>query len=288
MTALRSATEATSTVRELDDRDLADLQRLVDTDPITNAVVAARIESAGTLRGERLGGALVGVGAPGDVRAACFFGGNMLPVGGGPDEWRALAAHAGSGPRRCSSIIAASDAVSTLWPLLAPHWGPARIIRACQPLLVTASPAAETPDPELRPARMQDIDRYLPAAAAMFAEELGAPAFRGSGRPAYRLRLAELIAAGRAFVRLDERGEVVFKAELAAVSRRTSQIQGVWVRPDCRGQGVATSAMAALIARALHIAPTVSLYVNDFNVPARRLYARLGLRQVGALSTILF
>ncbi|MCW2493476.1 MAG: family N-acetyltransferase, partial [Frankiales bacterium] len=35
-------------------------------------------------------------------------------------------------------------------------------------------------------------------------------------------------------------------------------------------------------------APTVSLYVNDFNTPARRMYDRLGMRQAGVLSTVLF
>jgi predicted GNAT family acetyltransferase len=46
--------------------------------------------------------------------------------------------------------------------------------------------------------------------------------------------------------------------------------------------------MAAVIEHALRLAPSVSLYVNDFNEPARRLYDRLGLREVGILSTVLF
>ena len=36
------------------------------------------------------------------------------------------------------------------------------------------------------------------------------------------------------------------------------------------------------------LAPTASLYVNEFNRPAQRLYARLGLRPVATLSTVLF
>jgi uncharacterized protein len=43
-----------------------------------------------------------------------------------------------------------------------------------------------------------------------------------------------------------------------------------------------------VVAHALRLAPWVSLYVNDFNLPARRLYERLGMREVGILSTVLF
>jgi hypothetical protein len=59
------------------------------------------------------------------------------------------------------------------------------------------------------------------------------------------------------------------------------------VRPDLRGRGIATSALAAVCQHALALAPTVSLYVNDFNTTALRLYARLGMRQVATLATVL-
>ena len=84
-------------------------------------------------------------------------------------------------------------------------------------------------------------------------------------------------------------GEVVFKAELAVVTPHTAQIQGVWVAPEWRGQGMATAAMAAVVRDVLRrVAPTASLYVNDYNVPAQRVYARCGFRPVGAFATVLF
>ena len=43
-------------------------------------------------------------------------------------------------------------------------------------------------------------------------------------------------------------------------------MQGVWVRPEYRGQGLAAPGMAAVVVEAARsIAPVVSLYVNDFN-----------------------
>jgi hypothetical protein len=47
--------------------------------------------------------------------------------------------------------------------------------------------------------------------------------------------------------------------------------------------------MAAVTRDALHrVAPTVSLYVNDYNAPARRVYARCGFTSAGEFATVLF
>ena len=48
-------------------------------------------------------------------------------------------------------------------------------------------------------------------------------------------------------------------------------------------------AMAATVRLArTHIAPVVSLYVNDFNTVARRTYESCGFRQYATFATVLF
>ena len=49
-----------------------------------------------------------------------------------------------------------------------------------------------------------------------------------------------------------------------------------------------SAALTSVLRYALTLAPTVSLYVNDYNVAARRLYTRLGMREVATLATVLF
>jgi hypothetical protein len=121
----------------------------------------------------------------------------------------------------------------------------------------------------------------------MFTEEVGISPVSGGAGAAYRARVAELVQAGRALARI-ENGRVVFKAEIGAASSRACQIQGVWVAPDRRGQGLSAPGVAAVaeIARE-RIAPIVSLYVNDYNSVARRCYEAVGFRAAGEFATVL-
>jgi predicted GNAT family acetyltransferase len=60
------------------------------------------------------------------------------------------------------------------------------------------------------------------------------------------------------------------------------------VAPEWRGRGLGTAAMSAVIRDALRrVAPSVSLYVNDYNHSARRVYERCGMRRVGTFATVL-
>ncbi|MBO0840600.1 MAG: GNAT family N-acetyltransferase, partial [Sciscionella sp.] len=170
----------------------------------------------------------------------------------------------------------------------ADEWGPAREVRADQPLLAMDTAPAIRQDPCVRQVRTDELDRYLPAAIAMFTEEVGVDPRTEDGGLGYRARVAELIAAGRAFARF-ERGEVVFKAEIGALSTTAGQIQGVWVHPDRRGRGLGARGTAAVAGRLVHeYRRTASLYVNSFNEPAIAAYRRVGFRQVGRYATVLF
>ena len=63
-------------------------------------------------------------------------------------------------------------------------------------------------------------------------------------------------------------------------------MQGVWLDPALRGRGLAAPAMAAVVQLARTMVPTVSLYVNDYNLPARATYARVGFETVGEFATV--
>jgi predicted GNAT family acetyltransferase len=272
--------------RLLEDRDAPALRELLDADPVANCFVASRVEVAG-VEPARLGAQVWGYGGA-RLEAACFAGANLVPIGSSPAALRWFAERARRQGRRCSSIVGPADAVRPLWEQLAPFWSTPREVRPVQPLLATSSPPPVPADPLVRQVRLDELNVLMPACVAMFTEEVGTSPLGPDGGASYRARVRDLVAAGRAYARIDG-GQVQFKAEIGAVSARACQIQGVWVHPAYRGRGLGTAGTAAVVRAALSsVAPVASLYVNDYNGPARAAYRRVGMTDVGTFMSVLF
>jgi hypothetical protein len=248
------------------------------------------VEALGTAA-SALGAPLWGFGSGSGLEAVCLAGANLIPFAAPGVERVAAAAFADRARRagrRCSTIVGPAASVEPLWELLAPQWGPARDHRPNQPLMAIDGPPGVPAEPRVRTVRPDELEVLMPAAVAMFTEEVGVSPLRVDGGAGYRARVAELVRAGQSLAWI-EKGEVLFKAEIGAVSRAVCQVQGVWVAPAYRGRGIGTAGTAAVVeyARAA-IAPVVSLYVNDFNAPARAAYRRVGFREVGRYASVLF
>jgi uncharacterized protein len=273
--------------RLLDDRDRAAALELCAADPVANVFVESRIRSLGLEPG-RLGAQIWGFEQDGRLVSLCYGGANLVPVQATTAAVAAFAERALRQGRRCSSIVGTSASVTELWGLLRPYWGPARDVRASQPLMAIEGPSPVTADPAVRRVLIDEIDNLLPASIAMFTEEVGISPLAGDGGASYRTRVAELIRSGRAFARIED-GRVIFKAEVGAATPSACQVQGVWVRPEFRGQGIAAPGMAAVVALSrAAISPVVSLYVNDFNAAGRATYLRAGFSEVGEFMSVLF
>ncbi len=278
----------TTPVRVLGAADLDSALALAERDPVVNVFVTSRLETAG-LSPRELGAEVWGYGDDTGLRALCYAGANLVTVEADADACRHFADRARRQGRHCSSIVGPAAAVEVLWNELVDAWGPAREVRIPQPLLaVDGESVAGTPDPAVRLVRPDEVDTLMPACLAMFTEEVGVSPVAGDGGALYRARVNELVCSGRAFARIED-GRVLFKAEIGAATSRACQVQGVWVDPELRGQGLASSGMAAVARAALRdIAPVVSLYVNDYNEPALRAYRAAGFGQVGELGSVLF
>jgi predicted GNAT family acetyltransferase len=274
-------------VRQLGEGDRGVVERFLDRDPYGAAQVAERIAVRG-LSWWRADGRIFAYGSRRTPEALCWSGAHLTPVLAEPPAVAAFADLLAAEERVCSSIVGRADAVLGLWERLARRWGRARDVRPDQPLLVADAPPSIQADPGVRLVRPDEMGLLFPAAVAMYTEEVGVSPLAEDGGRGYRARVVDLVRARRAYARFIG-GEVVFKAELAVVTRHTAQVQGVWVAPHWRGRGLASPAMAAVVRDALRrVAPSVSLYVNGYNTAARRVYERCGFRSAGTFATVLF
>ena len=255
-------------------------------DRAANVFVAARIVE-GSLRSSP--GAVMGHWNGNELAGLAWVSANVVPVELDDDGVAGVAQKIQRMRRQVASVFGPSAQVNGLWDRLGPGWGPVRAIRTHQPLLVTSTRPSTLGlelDDAVRPARPGEVDIVLPAAASMFTEEIGYPPYFGSDR-GYRASVSGLIRAGHTYVKVED-GEVVFKADVGSLALGCAQVQGVWLHPRLRGQGLSVPAMASVVEQVLDgPADEVSLYVNDFNVAARATYLRCGFREVGAFTTVL-
>jgi predicted GNAT family acetyltransferase len=267
--------------------DLEEFLELAARDPVVNAFAEYRARST-RLEPRLLAGEMWGRYDGGDLVAACHVGANMVPVECTPEDARAFAERALTRPRSIVTIVGLQDQVWPMWDVLAERWGPSRETRWDQPHMEIGGDPKIEPDPAVRRTTPDDFETLYPACVAMYSEEVGIDPESGGGGPIYRSRVRQLIGLGWSFARIED-GRVVFKAEVAHATAHAAQVQGVWVVPDRRGEGLAARGVAAVVAAVrAEIAPVTSLYVNIWNEPARRAYTRVGFEQTGTFATIMF
>jgi ribosomal protein S18 acetylase RimI-like enzyme len=274
-------------VRVLGPGDLTAALDVIAEDPVTN--VFAEYRSRITQLDPRwLGGEMWGYVDSGRLVSLCHVGANFVPVLATEEACDAFVRRAMRRRRSSATIVGPRQQVEWLWAGLEHVWDEPRELRWEQPHMVIDTAPRVRPDPLVRRTGPEDLETLYPACVAMYTEEVGVSPEGGDGRGLYHARVAQLVSRGWSFSRIED-GEVVFKAEVACATPSACQVQGVYVPPHRRGQGLATAGMAAVVEACLReIAPTVSLYVNGHNTAARLAYERVGFRQTGTFSTIMF
>lgn len=275
-----------SPVRALTREDRDEALEVCARDIAANVFVAARLVE-GALESQP--GSVLGYHEGGGLESLCWASANVVPVETTTHSRALYAERVRRWRRSCASLLGPSDQVVDLWRLLQPSWGEPRAVRPQQPLMGTRARPSDLGlplDPRVRPARADEVELVLPAARHMFTAEIGYPPYTGSGR-AYRTALSTMIERRHTYV-VVESGEVVFKADVGSVALGCAQLQGVWLTPRLRGEGLSLPAMAAVVEQVLaDVAPFATLYVNDFNGAARALYRRVGFADLGSFSTVL-
>lgn len=217
-------------------------------------------------------GRFVGLVEDRELRAVCHLGVNVVPSGRGCDAFARDVARAA--PRM---LIGESEAVSELWTAVRTRLPRPREDRPGQPVFAIDDPP-DGPPTGLREARLDDLARLVPACAAAHQEELGIDPLARDAE-GFRWRTRAQIEQGRSWLWIED-DVILFKAEASAWTPSAVQLQQVWVDPEARRHGYAERGLRDLCRRLLERAPTVCLFVRAENLPAIRLYEKVGMRHV--------
>lgn len=136
----------------------------------------------------------------------------------------------------------------------------------------------------LRLATLADLELVMPAHAELALAESGVNPMEKDPQ-GFRQRYARRIEQGRTWVRV-ENGELTFKADVISETPEVTYLEGVWVNPRLRGQGLGLSCMSQLAGSLLSHTQSVCLFVNETNTAARLFYKRAGYKMRGIYDTI--
>jgi predicted GNAT family acetyltransferase len=181
------------------------------------------------------------------------------------------------------AIISPVELVEALWSDLRTRIDPPTVVRMNQPIYAVRkdarNPAAYPDLTTARYATMRDLDQLVPSCAAMHQEEVGIDPLSRDAL-GYRERIRELIEKKRAVVRVVD-GMIATKCEYSAVTPDAVQLMGVWTHPRFRRQGLSRELLREVCGHLFLRGKTVTLFVNDFNLPAIALYESLGFQRIG-------
>ena len=225
-------------------------------------------------------GRFAGLREGGRLVALCHLGANLVPSGPGSEAFAEVVA--GTEPRM---LVGEEGAVTSLWETARDVLPQPLDDRPGQPVYVLEEPP-EAAGSGLRPARLDELDVIVAAAAAAYREEVGVDAYARD--PAlFEWRTRVQIEEGRSWIWL-EGGRIRFKAEASARTSGAVQLQQVWVDPDLRGRGYGKRGLADLCRLLLETTPAVCLFVRPENVPAIAVYDAVGMRRAGTYRSLIF
>lgn len=209
-----------------------------------------------------------------------------------PDDARSFGVFFRRQPYRFHHIVSRTDSVAPFWEIysdpLLPGAPQAKLIQ--NQLLYTLTPT-DFPRRDqllsgLRPGKPSEIDPIFLASAQMHREETGEDPLQNDP-DTFRRHVRHRLTMGRTFVWFDHNRHLLFKADISIHCSQGAQISGVYTSPHHRNKGIATKALHDLCA--LHFdqgLPRLTLYVNETNAPALKVYHRLGFQFSSPYQTI--
>jgi len=217
--------------------------------------------------------------AEGTLEGVALIGHTTLVEARSEDALKALAHAARASEVPLHLIMSDGANAESFWKYLGNGAQP-RLV--CEELLFEISfpfPVQKC-DREIRPAHMEELQEVAEAQAAIAFMECGVDPMTRD-RVGFLKRVARRIEQGRIFV-VFENGKMVFKADIIAETSDVVYLEGIYVAPSHRGQGVGSACLAKLSLQLLNRVQHISLLSNISFADAHRSYLKAGYRNTGS------
>jgi GNAT superfamily N-acetyltransferase len=273
------ATPTTGKARELKSCDTQEVLDFLSVRPVHIVVMTSFINDNG-LENPLNRGAFYGYkNAEGTLEGVALIGHTTLVEARSEHALKALALAARASEVPLHLIMSDGANAESFWKYLGNGAQP-RLV--CEEILFEISFPflVQKCDREIRPARMEELQEVAEAQAAIAFVECGVDPMTRD-REGFLKRVARRIEQGRIFV-VFENGEMIFKADIIAETSDVIYLEGIYVAPSHRGQGIGSACLAGLSLELLNRAQHISLLSNVSFTDAHRSYLKAGYKNTGS------
>jgi uncharacterized protein len=185
---------------------------------------------------------------------------------------------------RLHMIMAEQEKVEEFWNCYADDGQPMR--RACRELLFELKRSIETPGEAegLRLATLNDLHLVAPVHAAMAEAESGVNPLEVD-REGFLNRCARRINKNRIWVVVKD-DRLIFKADIQAETPEVVYLEGIYVSPEERGNGLARKCFVQLCKTLLTKTRSLCLLVNEENGKAQAFYRLCGFKCINKYDSV--
>lgn len=137
---------------------------------------------------------------------------------------------------------------------------------------------------QITTAKMEMLEPIAQAQADLAFLECGVDPM-SKDREGFLKRVARRIEQGRVFTVVDA-GKLLFKADIIAETEDTIYLEGIYVHPDHRGEGLGSNCLNALTVELLGRVENICMLSNIDLAGAHKSYAKAGYRRSGQCITL--
>lgn len=273
-----------SRVSELKNEDRNEALAFLAIRPVHTVVMSSFINDNG-LESELNRGKFFGYrDAAGKLEGVALIGHSTLIEARTEPAMQAFAAIARSSKTHINLIMSADNGADRFWKYYTDGIREPRL-SFTELLFETAFPfMVQNCEYKVRNASIDELQQVAEAQAEIAFLESGIDPLQRD-REGFLARVQRRIEQGRVFV-VVENGKLIFKADVIAEASDVSYLEGVYVAPEYRGQGIGARCLASLNLQLFSRTSTVCLLSNAVHVQAHKSFEKAGLRATGSCKTL--